>query len=84
MTAAEVNAELIERIIALRLPHVAAWQRQDLAREIVRLIPALRPAQQEFLADGNTRTIPTPLPWRQPWTAPRKPAPHSWANGWSG
>ena len=62
MTAAEVNAERIETIIRKHY-HLRP---KGIARKIVEAIPELRPAQQEFLADGNTRTIAAPLPWSRP------------------
>ena len=71
-SAAEINAKKIEAII-LEYENPARgivvgydFRTTDalkLARRIVEAIPELRPAQQEFLADGSTRTIAAPLPW---------------------
>ena len=65
VTAAEVNAERIEAIITEYAEH-HRWDARAIARKIVEELDVLRPAQQESLADGSTRTIAKPLPWARP------------------
>ena len=67
-TAAEINAERLEAIIAAdyRRRRVEAridLDHRDLARKIVEAFPELRPHQQSMGRGGTSRTIAEPLPW---------------------